>query len=390
MAVLTLATQRPDDGIRETWTWPTDVMIADDGTEQRVSLTSLPKRSWSGTYFFDETEDMRRHLALMFAKFKTTFNWPLFHQSTLVKTALAGGESTLYCNTVRSDLRSGSSAYLYQGEAGELVVIDAVGVDNVTIIGTVVGAYSRALLCPVMEVYTSEASGIVRKAVNNASTATFRYFANDFLTPFIPPGDVATLTMFNDYPVVDVRPVGNEFGQTLRTGTEIIDYGGVPTLRDRWISSQWAFPLTFQINTGSNPQLLRFWRTFADYARGGTNPFYVPTWREDMELLTPPAGLGTTMTFVGSQYREHYFPIPSFRTIAIRKLDGTVHYATVTNAADSAGNDAITFAPAVPAGDWSSAEVSFMHICRIADDTVSLEHYALHSLLTISLQTVDG
>lgn len=385
-----LLVQQPETPITEKWIWQTDVMVADDGTEQRVSLGAVPKRNWSGNFAFDREQDIRRHIATMFAKFKATFNWPLFHMAVKLKVKAAIGATTLICNPARSDFRPGMSALIIEGDVFEVVTIDEVNVDNLALLAPLAKAFSnRASICPLVVAYSSDNSSFIRRPVNHAGSASFTFFEDGFLAPFIEEAAKATLQMFGGYPVLNKRAVGTEFSQSVVTGLEITDYGAWPSLRSSWASSQFAFPLTFKSPRGFDPADWTWWQTFADYCRGSTNPFFLPTWRDDFQVFTAVAGGGNQVTLAGTEYSEHYHPSPSFRRIVITKPDGTQHFAAVTGVALVGGNDRLTFTPAIPAGDWSGQSVSLLLKCRIADDTVSTEHGGLNSLVTLNIRTVD-
>jgi hypothetical protein len=382
--------QNPETEITERWVHSSETLTADNGKEQRISLASLPKRSWSGSFFFNDQGEIRRHVATMFHKFSTSFNWPLWTEQTKLKAAVAIGANALVCNTTRSDLREGALAILLEGTKYEVVTVNAITSDGFTIVGTLANAFSeRARVCPIVPVYSASNAAIIRKTSNDYAQVNFSFYEYGFQDPFLTEAATQTLEMFAGYPVLNKRAFGTDFQETLITGLEATDYGGQPSLRSRWDNSQFGRALSFLCNRTFNPDDWAWWKTFADYCRGSTNPFFMPTFRPDFEIHTAAVGGGSTIVIADTAYSTVFQGKEAFGTIAITKPDGTQHFATVTGVATALGRDTLTFSPALPAGTWTGQTLGLLLKCRIADDTVSTLHSASHSVVTINLRTVD-
>lgn len=385
-----LLLQRPETPIGERWAWKTNVLLADTGEEQRISTYEEPKRSWTGSFAFDNEADLRRHLATMFSKFRNTFSLPLFHMSVKLKAKTAVSATVLYCNTARSDFRVGQTALIEDGSTFETFVIDSVDIDSIESATPLLNAYSkRATIAPVTTAFSSDNATVARRPVNSAATASFNFFESTFLVPFIEELDKVALTTFATYPVLDRRGQGSQFEQALMTGLEVIDHGGLPSFRASWSAPKLGFPLTFKSPRGLDPSDWNWWRTFADYCKGSTNPFFLPTWRSDFEVFTPAVAAGTQVTLEGTEYSENYYPISSFRRIMFLSESGAQHFATVTAVALVSGNDRLTFTPALPAGTWAGQTVGLLLKCRIGDDTFQLSHEGMDSFITLNIRTVD-
>lgn len=389
MAAYDVLVQVPEAPITETLVWGTDTIVADDGTVTTASFQQLPKRSWKGNFVFDNESDLRYHLAASFNKFKGLFNFPLRHMGVISKAKIAIGANVIYCNTARTDFRPGMSILVWYGSDFETKIINAVNADNITLTTNMTKAFRKAYVCPMVEVYSSNNAAVIRRPVNKYATATFNFFQNGFQSPFLNAADEVVLATFAGLPVLNRRAYGGEFGQALGTGLEVTDYGGVPSFRSRWTAPQKVFSVSFKSARNFDPADWREWLTFLDYCLGSTNPFYMPTWRADAVVFSAPASGGNQITLAGHEYLDHYWAVPAYRNIVITKPDGTQHFATASAIANVAGNDRLTFAPAVPAGDWSGASFSFLLKCRIDDDTVAIEHRGGNSVVTLNLRTTD-
>lgn len=383
--------QHPETPIVEKWTWNSDIIRSDDGTEQTIALSLLPRREFSGNYTFHSRSEIRRHVAAMFALSAAQFVWPNWPYLVNVKAAIAPGVSSIYCTTSRSDFREGAEAFIIEGELYERVTIDAIFADHITLVDPVVGSFTkRANIVPLVYVYSNDNSAFVRRAADGSANSSFTFNEYGFTDPFIREDDEATLELFNSLPVLNKRAIGTEFTEALSTGIEPTDYGGQQSIRSRWNNSQYQKALQYLVNRVLDPQDLLWWKTFLNYCLGATNVFYVPSFREDFEIYTNAAGGGTTVVIANTEYSEHYAGAESFSTIVISRADGTQHFATITGVSTALGRDTLTFTPALPAGDWSEDQmVSFLLKCRLADGMVSLEHSSTASVLSLSIRTVD-
>jgi hypothetical protein len=380
----------PEAPIGEDWKWQTDVILKDDGTEQSIELSDLPQRLFRTSFVYDDVDELRRDMALTLA-FGQPFDAPLWQYQTKLKAPAAMAETVLSILASRTDLRVGDDLYIFDKDGGEVRTIDALASNSVTLTAGLSRAYgTRAAVCPVRTLYSAGNAALDRLNPDRAARASWTLREVYFNDPFVHEFNEATLTMLGTLPVLEFRPIGTEFNEGVDTGAEVMDFGGALDIRDRWTSPKQNFARRFKSDRVFDPDDWDKWRVFADYAKGSCNPFYLPTYREDFGLVTPPALGGTTLVFEGALYRTDYFPHEAFKGVAIYTSAG-VHYATVTNAINSGGNTQITFNPALPgSAGWNvGTTASLLLKCRIADDRISCNHFPLHTDIELNLRTVN-
>lgn len=393
MTDLPLLMQQPDTPLTETWNWVTDTYVSDNGTEQRMQLISAPRRQWAGTFVFDDMPSIRAHMAGMFSDFMAVFNWPNWAYVIKCKRKHNAGVSTIYANPFRApDLRSGGKAIIIEGTTFEVVVIDAIFDDRFTIIGVTENNYSpRALVCPLIAVYSADAAAFSRAAPNKVATAAFTFFENITQDALILDDAKVDLTMFDGLPVFEKRATGAQFDMTLSTGMTIDQYNPTADLRARWKNPQWQFVLMYLSERWFDPVDWYYLLTFLDWCRGSAVPFYMPTWRDDFDTHVDAAHGDTTLVLAGTEYGDNYWPVESFRQIMFTNAaDDTVHYASITARAVVGGNDSLTFTPTLPVGDWTGQTIGLLLLCRIADDIAVIEHDGPTSIVTLNIRTTDG
>src|SRR5690606_23877980 len=267
------------------------------GSEDRIPLNRYPKRTFSGTYVFDTVEDVRRHTALMLRRFGGTFRFPLYQYQAKLKAPAAVLDTSVSINATRSDLRAGRLAIIVEGNTFEELEVDSVAADSVTFTTGLENDYSaRAIVCPVIEVYTATGSGFTRRNPDDSASASFTYMEKERWAPFVDPLNEETVSTFGGLPVLDLKATDQQFGHAVDTGIRITDYVGLPDVFSPWDQAQWTFPLRWQVNRIFDLQAWLWWQVFADTLQGASSVFLLPTHRGDLEVVTPAALGGTGIT----------------------------------------------------------------------------------------------
>lgn len=384
---------QPETPVEEEWYFQTDVHVSDDGTEQRISLSPVPKRTLRTTYGIDAKEDVRAMAGLVLAGVREPYRVAWWHQQARISAVAAALGSTVSFNSERTDLRAGQTALLAaRNGTRELVVIDTVAVDGCTLAEPLVNSFpAGSLIIPVWTMYSNGGANLSRNVPDYA--ATLSLVSNDvgFMIPFVDEWAETELTTLGGLPVLDINAIGNSFDVGSDTGTEWTDYGGVVEWRDRRKHSQLILPRSFLCQRVLDLASWSWWRSFADYTRGSLNPFWLPSFREDFDIAVAPTPGGTTLRFDGRDYYDDYFALAPFKAVCIRTAAG-IHYATVTAAAIVSGDTQITFSPALPSGSgWGDEQrVELMSKVRISDDKFVLRHTSLDTTITLTLRTVDA
>lgn len=388
--VYSLALQVPEVPIKEEWVWTTDTQTSYDGTEDSAPLNRYPKRRFSGQYVFSTAEDIRRHMAFMFKQFKNTFKVPLYQYQVKLKQKVTAGSDTIVVNTLRSDFRDGCLVLIAEGSKFEEAIVESFDSTTLTFTEGLDNAYSaRAIVCPVIEAYSDNGQSFTRKNYDVEANASFLYNEVAPWLPFVSPLNTATLTTFDSLVVLDQQSSGIEYGFMLDTGLIATQYIGLPDVFSPRNQSQWSFNANFQVNRVFDLDSWLWWFVFADHIQGSSTVFLIPSYREDLEVVTPAVGSGTQVTVTGHEYNDHYWGLDTFSRIVISSDSGS-HYAKITGVASVGGNDRLTFTPALPAGaGWDqNQKIGFLLKVRSADDKIVCNHNPLHTDVSMALRTV--
>lgn len=383
----------PEMPINEVWSWLTDRIVATDGTEQRIALRGSPRRSFGHRLEFSTRTEVREHVAKLLNGFRAPIAVPHYQYMTRLKAKAAAAATELVFNPQRTDLRNDGWVLILERDTFELTKVREVTSTGCTLWEATANAYTtRANVIPVSVSFPAPNSAISRRSPDTVGSLTITAVERDPVFPFVRPGTTATLTEVGGYPVLERRPVGVEFEDMAVTGEERFDFEtGKISARSPWLRSQFEGQRQFLANRFFDADALDYWRVFGDYCKGSVNPFYMPTGREDFDIADEANPGGGTILLAGHDYSANYWTHPAYRSIAISTKAGT-HYAVVTACQTNAGDDQLSFTPALPAdAEWGQDQsVSLMPLVRLATDDMRWEHHGMHSFVSFGIRTIDG
>jgi len=381
---------QPDAPLKEEWKWLTDVQVSYDGTEDRTPIYVSSKRTFNGSYSFDKVEDIELYKTFLLKASRAVFRVPLFQYQVKAKQAISPYANWIFCNPARGDFRVGAEALITEGDLSELVVISDVLADRLVLGSTPLHSYTpRALISPVVRVFTPTGNTINRVNPDHSGTVDFTYHEQLPFLPFVNPLQDVALTTFDTMFVLDERAVGTGFTEQFDSGLVINDdYIGRADFATPWTQGQWAFPLRWQCNRLFDIDAWFWWQRFADAVQGSSLTFLLPSFRSDLSIVTPAAGSGNAVILKGHDFRDYYYGIDTYARLVIESTAGR-QFVKVTGITNSGGNDRVTFTPALPAGDWATDQsVGFLLKVRNVADKVTVDHYGLHSEVSMSVRAV--
>ncbi len=390
----------PEVPVKETWKWLTDIQTTYSGSEQRIGLREVPRRSLSTDLVFDTEAECREQYKTLLSAVGRLFI-PYFQYNATVTADAVAGDTVLAFDTSKVDLRDHDYVLLISKDSSVLIQLDSIGGSTVTTKAPLSSDVKKGTR--VIAIYASILPNnltLSRLAVNNRATMSLSSNATYPRATHQRPGSTATLNSLDGYYVLERRPlVDGEMDYEFDTGQEILDSN--TGLFD--VESNWDFTKvesTFQFKARrlgidecrgmTGPQEMDYWRLFTDEMKGSLNNFLLCTFRTD-QIPAETVGAGAdSMVFVGSSYTDNFWPALAYHYIAIETEVGT-HYAKVTGAGKNlAGNSTISFTPSLPSSPgWSNvSHVSYLLKQRIVDDTVNLEHYAYDTIFSFRARTV--
>lgn len=383
----------PEVPVNETWEWLSDLMVATDGTEQRIALRGeMPRVELNLKVKFDSVESIRRFYSDLASSVGRLWI-PEYQYATRTTAASASGTLQLYFDNAQTDIRDGDYILVQTPLTAMLVEIDVLNASGALVTSALLADIPEgSLVMPGSAALIDNQTSLDRYAVHEAAETNLNCKMIRQRSTLVRQGSAVTLPTFLTFPVVDRRPLADELVKDeVSTGQVSIDnQTGLPDIISRWDYSRIGGPRTFKVNRIKAPDEMDYWKTVLAYARGQARKFWMPTYRTDLALAVAPSDATGSYTLKGTEYVEKIWPIVTHRYIEIETAAG-IHRATITGASAFEGSTVIAFTPSIPsgAGYMDVKRISYLLPVRLNDDKVEWKHYGLESLLNISIRTAE-
>ena len=383
----------PEVPVTETWEWLSDLMVATDGSEQRIALRGeVPRIELSFKAVFDSKEQIRRFYGDFLAAVGRLW-LPEYQYTTRTTAKTTAGTNLLYYDNTKTDIRAGEYVLIQTPTNAALVEVTSLTVSGALLTSNMLfDIPTDSLIMPGSPALIDNQTALARYAVDDVAEVSFNARLTRQRTVLTRTGSAVSLPQFLGVPVVEKRPLADELVKDeVSTGQVSLDnQTGVQDIISRWDYSRIGGPRTFKVNRMYAPEEMDYWKTVLAYARGQARKFWMPTYRQDLKVIVMPADAATNYTVEGTQYAEKVYSLPTHRYIEIETSSGT-HRTTIIGASVSGGNSVILFDPAVPTGaGWKVINrISYLLPVRINDDKIEWKHYGLESLLNLSIRTAE-
>lgn len=342
----------------ERWSYRTDVLTAEDGTEQRVQLKVIPDRQ---DQLSCTTADARKSGildALLFAGQDEEWLVPYWPGATVLMDDVVAGSSVVL-NALTTDRTFGSTGVLYrEGRQPESFTISGLTTSTVTAATLAEDWPLGSLVLPARIARWAADWEIDRLSAQVASMrATFDYEAgSDPGVSVLDPAELFPLTFSRRE---DPSDAYERRVERITSPTQSFqDYARTLTPNGRRQTSPIWLP-----NRATVLQLKQWFHG----VRGMAIQFLLPTYQAD---LVPLGGLGTdTLTIARIGYADRLFPLGSRLTLAAFSPTGEVTQFTVTGATDMDEVEVLTLDAPVPA---DTVMLSYLLTVRLASDTLEI------------------
>ena len=355
-------------GIRERLEWLTDVMVARDGTEQRVRLRDYPRRSLE--YSVLATDAAQALDALVWGLQDRLVAVPLWWDAQRVTTGVSAGAMSLTVTTTGRDYQAGGLVALGDGQAAqELMEIDTVNVGSLDLVRPVVSSWPAGTIVAPARYARLEPVQSVAHWLPEAHTATLRFRLQDASDATAADSG----TTYRSYPVVALTanwatdPV-DEYAR------DIDEHDPVTALAGAFEARALLPRLTrTHLHTLASRAEVTSFRAWL-YARSGR---LKPCWLcSGLSDLVPTRTIGSTdlSVWVAGTGHARYVGLPAGRRdIQIRHRDGTVWRRRITARVIDGSEERLALDSALGATvQPADLVISWLVPCRLGSDAVEL------------------
>lgn len=383
----------PEVPVKEVWQWLTNLMVATDGTEQRIAIRgSVPRVTMDfSAVFVNEAEIEEFYTQLLTGGGRL---WvPEYQYATTTTAVSAVGTLLVYFDTDATDVRAGEYVFIDTKVAQFLTEVLSVGAGFATMASPLPFTVPKgSMIVPGAPSLVADNSGINRYAVNDAGETGLTAKMQRYRDSLMRPGVAAVATTYLGSKVLERRPLADDLVEDgVTTGNEMLDNRtGTFDYLSWWNYSRVGGPRQYKVNRVKEPKEMDYWREILDNARGRARMFWHSTYRQDQAFVTAPLAAATVASFVGTDYALKLFAVPTHRHFEVETAAG-IHRFAVTNAVQVGDNSGFNISPAWPTGaGWQTIiRVSQLLPVRLDSDEVSWDHYGLESILNLSIRTAE-
>lgn len=381
----------PEIPVREIWQYKTDIIISHNGSEQRHSLMPKPRVNISFKTLIKDERARRSQYNLLFGNIQFESLVPLYQYATNLTQETPVGGLKLFLDMKRTNFRVGLFAVAVEPKTQEIFIgrVQQVDADGI-VLGTAASQdlSTKWIVAPALNCLVSNGSGFLMNSVSGS----IQIDADSFEEPtVVRPNATRTASLFDGIVHLDRRPLISA-KEAFDYRREIIDNEvGVRILKSADPHPTIAGPRTFVIQRVSDPDEMDYWRSFVDQTRGAFKPFLLSTWFADLTLAEPVAQGVAQIEVNEGFYASSYFPFETWKRIQIEYENGdtTQHLVTSVNETPL-GTAQLSLLPSLPNDPAYTLVKKISYLLKVmGDDTITLEHEAAATYITIQIKTTD-
>ena len=373
------------DGVSETLSFLTDVIESVDGSEQRISLRSKPRRQFEYRYSVNGREWLRLQNALL-GWHRYNFALPVWTDGSRLTADASIGSSSISLDTTSRGFVEGGQAILFGSHDNfEVVEVDTVLTSSLALVRPTVKAWPATTRVYPMVTAHMPTTVPATKLTDNVVQGSALFDADPVMTdPRLPV--VAAATTYNGHEVITLAPNWNgglEYASVQKFG----DVDNATGAREFFVTQgfarlqrghRWLLDGKAEIDT---------FRALAKRLNGRQVSVYLPTFSDDMRLLGSASAGGTSITADCPDFAKLVGTNPAYGHVMIERTDGNRSFHAVQAAVENVdGSQTVGLSPALPVTITPSTvrQISLMPLFRLLNDELVL------NWLTDEVVTVDA
>jgi hypothetical protein len=380
------------EGMEETLEYLTDVLRSYSDNEQRRALRQLPRRAMRYRALTLNARDAAGMESLIWGWQNQPFGVPWWPDAQPLLSDIAPGTFVIPVSTTDRQFAAGGLAAIWVDEfTFEALSIVSVASNSVTVSSPTLFAWKGGPQTRVIPIFLCRLPAAVD--VSRHSSEIDHVDLNFIGEAGQPaPAPATSPTQFKGFDVLEIppnwekSPLKRSYKRSMVTidpkvgPIQIIDKGGTAIVGQE-------FPWWLD----THPNVTAF-RAFILRRFGQLNPFWLPTWDQDLVLYQDVLSTDLGIRIKSEFYSRFLFPSPARRFIAFIPTDGSGNvYGKITAAVDNGdGTETLTL-EALTGKNFPRATtmISFLTLARLESDRVSIKWDSTeHAESLLSLEEV--
>ena len=347
--------------------WRTDVLLAYDGSEQRIALRQTPRRYVEFGFLVPTLLERQKLEAAISANGSQSWDLPLWTDSTPCTSAISNGAVTVSLDTTSRDFVAGGKALLLGANGDtQIINISTLTTTQLNLSSAVSGAWPiETSVVPLRTAYL-EPSQQISRFTGSAIYGVVRFLCDDIST-----SPTQSSTQYRGH---DVLETPSNWMQDLtldyQRKMQVIDFGVGGIYRD----DESSLPVLIQSHhfVLDSRQKITDFRQFLYSRRGRLNALWIPSFMPDLTFVSLSS---TALDIAYIDYTTLYNQAINRRDIRIELSNGNVYYRRIVASTVLSGTvERLTLdsvlGVSVTANDVE--KISFMMFGRLDTDAIEL------------------
>jgi hypothetical protein len=354
------------DGVTETLSWKTDVLISPTGAEQRIARRLSPRRVYEFTVQAAEA-DARALETQLFHAGATEWDLPVFPDVAVLASPIAAGSYQVNVPTLGRDFVAGDNLLLKVGFGMMATMataqIQAINSNSVTVTAPLSAWPQGTLVYPLRPAVFTDTPAITRHSDSlNRVQVRFRLAAHN---PFSPE---AGNVIYRGHPVLeqDADWIDDLTAEYQRLLLELDNETGIPYRTD---TAGRAFVMQQHVWSQIGRQAQANLRGLLYALRGRQRAIWVSSQARD---FVPVGASGNTLAVALVGFSE-FGLVPGRRDLRLQLTNGTRLYRRILTATLQGNYELLALDGSVPDASTIS-QVSLLTLCRQNTDDITWEH----------------
>lgn len=353
-------------------TWNTDLMRSPVGAEQRRQMRLTPRREIAMSYQVSG-QDRQLFQALIAGVGSSDFAVPIDQDAQYIASALSADGTRIDCTTTDIDFVAGNYVMLYDHAFSyELAVIDSIDAGGLDLTAGLINSWPAGTkLLPVRAARISVQPSLLR-LTDSADRFPISWIFLDTCTWTATAPSAA----YRGYPVFEDAPdESKRLSHTMVRQLLELDNNFSPP--NRYDVAGVAFDVRAHEHVVNGVEEKGAYRELLYYLRGMLKAVWMPTWADDLTVLSTIGSSSTSITIANINYTERLKDLPGRRDIRIRLKDDTVFYRRISDASVVDADSETLIIDAAFGQEITVAEIdhiSFMMLTRLDHDKVTIMH----------------
>jgi hypothetical protein len=382
----------PETPLGETLEFLTDILVANNGEEQRVSVRKNPRQIFNSQYRIPEGHERRQLQNLIFTWHPRVFGVPVWFEARYLGADAVATDTTITVDTPYADFRAGSLAIVWKDyQTFDALEIASLTANSLTFTSGLTQPFTaeQTLIMP-LRLASTRGTIKVAHALNSMDEVGIVWTVEDNDSNI---GSITGWPIHNSKVMLDGsnRVGGTNIRDDLARHVDALDnLIGEPIQFSNWAVSH---PVTTKGWAVRSPQELWQVRQLVHALRGSQVAFYLPTFYKDLVPTADLASGSFLMDIERVGYTDFVFAQEPNKSVRVELNDGTVltRQVTTSDILDDTTERLtvdVSWPSTISFGDIE--RVSYLRLSRIADDAVRFQHlYAGEARITMGVMGVQ-